>query len=31
MSEMCYITLNKCAIFGDSGEIPPGVLRIGEY
>ncbi|XP_030482083.2 serine hydroxymethyltransferase 7 [Cannabis sativa] len=27
--EMCYITLNKCAIFGDSGAISPGGVRIG--
>ncbi|KAL5559221.1 hypothetical protein UlMin_035432 [Ulmus minor] len=27
--EICYITLNKCAIFGDSGAISPGGVRIG--
>ncbi|PON53067.1 Serine hydroxymethyltransferase [Parasponia andersonii] len=27
--EMCYITLNKCAIFGDSGAVSPGGVRIG--
>jgi hypothetical protein len=28
--EMCYITLNKNAIFGDNGSISPGGVRIGE-
>ncbi|XP_068661897.1 serine hydroxymethyltransferase 7-like [Aristolochia californica] len=27
--EMCYITLNKSAIFGDNGAISPGGVRIG--
>lgn len=28
--EMCHITLNKSAIFGDNGAISPGGVRIGE-
>ena len=28
--EMCHITLNKIAIFGDNGAIIPGGVRIGE-
>ncbi|XVF45237.1 hypothetical protein PTKIN_Ptkin02bG0189000 [Pterospermum kingtungense] len=28
--EMCHITLNKIAIFGDNGAITPGGVRIGE-
>ncbi|KAK6938473.1 Serine hydroxymethyltransferase-like domain [Dillenia turbinata] len=27
--EMCHITLNKCAIYGDNGAIFPGGVRIG--
>lgn len=27
--EMCQITLNKSAIFGDNGAISPGGVRIG--
>ncbi|CAM8878129.1 unnamed protein product [Rhodiola kirilowii] len=27
--EMCHITLNKCAVYGDSGSISPGGVRIG--
>ena len=27
--EMCHITLNKIAIFGDNGTITPGGVRIG--
>ena len=28
--EMCHITLNKCAIFGDTGVFSPGGVRIGK-
>jgi glycine hydroxymethyltransferase len=28
--EMCQITLNKSAIFGDNGAICPGGVRIGK-
>lgn len=28
--EMCHITLNKSAIFGDNGAFSPGGVRIGE-
>ncbi|CAM9001492.1 unnamed protein product [Rhodiola kirilowii] len=27
--EMCHITLNKCAVYGDNGSISPGGVRIG--
>lgn len=27
--ELCHITLNKCAIFGDAGAVSPGGVRIG--
>lgn len=27
--EMCHITVNKIAVFGDNGTITPGGVRIG--
>lgn len=28
--ESCHMTLNKNAVYGDSGMFPPGGVRIGE-
>ena len=28
--EMCHITVNKIAVFGDNGTITPGGVRIGK-
>lgn len=28
--EMCHITVNKNAVFGDSGAMSPGGVRIGK-